>query len=126
MGSGRFCSFRVPWGFVECEKSARPPPRRYGNGEACRNLRPDACGLAVRDPARSLAFYQAVLGVVAVYQDASMVQAQTPGSRDVLVFERAPKRAGRAGGVAHLGFRLTRAADIAKAVAAVRAPADRS
>ena len=35
--------------------------------------------LAVRDPATSLAFYQAVLGVVAVYQDEGFVQAQTPG-----------------------------------------------
>ena len=77
--------------------------------------------LAVRDPATSLAFYQAVLGVVAVYQDEGFVQAQTPGSRDVLVFERKPARAGRQGGVAHLGFRLTRAADIGKAVAAVEA-----
>ncbi len=46
--------------------------------------------LAVRDPQRSLAFYQAVLGVVPVYQEKNFVQAQTPGSRDVLVFERAP------------------------------------
>jgi catechol 2,3-dioxygenase-like lactoylglutathione lyase family enzyme len=77
--------------------------------------------IAVRDPARSLAFYQAVFGVVSVYQDATTVQAQTPGSRDVLVFERAPERAGHAGGIAHLGFRLTSAEDIGGAVAAVEA-----
>jgi catechol 2,3-dioxygenase-like lactoylglutathione lyase family enzyme len=77
--------------------------------------------LAVRDPQRSLRFYQAVLGVVPVYERPDFVQAQTPGSRDVLVFERKPRRAGRAGGIAHFGFRLRRAADIARAVAAVRA-----
>jgi catechol 2,3-dioxygenase-like lactoylglutathione lyase family enzyme len=47
------------------------------------------------------------------------VQAQTPGSRDVLVFERKPGRAGRAGGVAHFGFRLQRASDIERARQAV-------
>ena len=77
--------------------------------------------LAVRDPQRSLRFYQAILGVVPVYQDDTFIQAQTPGSRDVLVFERKPRRAGRSGGVAHFGFRLRRPADIARACQAVEA-----
>jgi catechol 2,3-dioxygenase-like lactoylglutathione lyase family enzyme len=77
--------------------------------------------LAVRDPQRSLRFYQAVLGVVAVYQKPEFVQAQTPGSRDVLVFERKPRQAGRPGGIAHFGFRLQRPSDIRKALAAIRA-----
>ncbi len=77
--------------------------------------------LAVRNPQRSLAFYQAVLGVVPVYEQRDFVQAQTPGSRDVLVFERKPRRAGKAGGVAHFGFRLRRPADIVQALAAIRA-----
>ena len=76
--------------------------------------------LAVRDPQRSLRFYQAVLGVIPVYQDRDFIQAQTPGSRDVLVFERHRARAGKSGGVAHFGFRLRRAADITKALAAIR------
>ncbi|MEO6222454.1 MAG: VOC family protein [Vicinamibacterales bacterium] len=75
--------------------------------------------LAVRDPGRSLRFYQAVIGVVPVYQDARLVQAQTPGSRDVLVFERKPRRAGQRGGVAHFGFRLRRPSDIARACEAI-------
>jgi len=77
--------------------------------------------LAVRDPQRSLRFYQAVLGVVAVYQKPEFVQAQTPGSRDVLVFERKPQQAGLQGGIAHFGFRLQRPSDIAKALSAIRA-----
>lgn len=77
--------------------------------------------LAVRDPQRSLGFYHAVLGVVAVYQDGNFLQAQTPGSRDVLVFERRPRLAGKAGGVVHFGFRLRRPADIVRAKAAIRA-----
>jgi catechol 2,3-dioxygenase-like lactoylglutathione lyase family enzyme len=75
--------------------------------------------LAVRDAERSLAFYQQVIGVVPVYRDPGFIQAQTPGSRDVLVFEEGAPRAGRAGGVAHFGFRLVDPADIDVAVEAV-------
>jgi catechol 2,3-dioxygenase-like lactoylglutathione lyase family enzyme len=81
--------------------------------------------LAVRDPVRSLRFYQRVLGVVAVYESDDFIQAQTPGSRDVLVFERSSRRAGKPGGVAHFGFRLTRRADIGRARLAVRAAGGR-
>jgi catechol 2,3-dioxygenase-like lactoylglutathione lyase family enzyme len=77
--------------------------------------------LAVRDPQRSLRFYQAVVGAQPVYQEDDFVQAQTPGSRDVLVFERRRSGIGRTGGLAHFGFRLQRAADIAIAVRAIRA-----
>jgi catechol 2,3-dioxygenase-like lactoylglutathione lyase family enzyme len=77
--------------------------------------------LAVRDPQRSLDFYRAVLGVVPVYEQPDFVQAQTPGTRDVLVFERKPRQAGRQGGIVHFGFRLQSAKDIARAIAAVRA-----
>jgi catechol 2,3-dioxygenase-like lactoylglutathione lyase family enzyme len=81
--------------------------------------------LSVRDPRRALRFYQAVLGVVPVYDSPDFIQAQTPGSRDVLVFERKPRAAGKRGGVAHFGFRLTKAADIGRALAAVRAAGGR-
>ncbi len=77
--------------------------------------------LAVRDPQRSLRFYQAVLGVIPVYTQGDFVQAQTPGSRDVLVFERKPGKAGKRGGVVHFGFRLRRPSDIGQALAAIRA-----
>jgi catechol 2,3-dioxygenase-like lactoylglutathione lyase family enzyme len=60
-----------------------------------------------------------VLGVVPVYEQNDFVQAQTPGSWDVLVFERKPDAAGKIGGIAHFGFRLQRAADIERAKAAV-------
>ncbi|HET9948090.1 MAG TPA: VOC family protein [Longimicrobiales bacterium] len=77
--------------------------------------------LAVRDPRRSLRFYRAVLGVVPVYESADWVQAQTPGSRDVLVFERDAERAGAVGGLAHFGFRLERPDDLPRALEAIRA-----
>ena len=78
--------------------------------------------MSVRDPRRSLEFYRAVLGVVAVYESEDFIQAQTPGSRDVLVFERGARgRAGSGGGIAHFGFRLKRAADIDRARRAIAA-----
>ena len=49
------------------------------------------------------------------------VQAQTPGSRDVLVFEKAARRAGRSGGHRSISaFASRRARDIERAIAAVR------
>ena len=77
--------------------------------------------LAVRDPQRSYAFYRRVLGVSAVYEKPEFVQVQTPGSWDVLVFQRTRRRARGSGGVLHFGFRLERPADIAQARRAVRA-----
>ena len=70
---------------------------------------------AIRN-ARS-ASIEAVLGVIPVYEQADFVQAQTPGTRDVLVFERKPRAAGKIGGIAHFGFRLQRAGDIDQALA---------
>jgi len=77
--------------------------------------------VAVADLDRTQAFYQAILGAVTVYRDAGFLQMQTPGSRDVLVFERNAALAGKAGGVLHFGFRLMRPADINAARAAVDA-----
>ena len=74
--------------------------------------------LKVRDAERSFRFYQQVIGVVAVYRHDGFVQAQTPGCRDVLVFEEDPEHAGSGGGIAHFGFRLVNPADIDAAVAA--------
>jgi len=93
-------------------RSSRSPVKTHGLTHVA---------LAVRDPQRSLAFYQAVLGVIPVYEQIDFVQAQTPGSRDVLVFERKPRQAGKAGGVVHFGFRLRRPTDIVRALAAIRA-----
>jgi catechol 2,3-dioxygenase-like lactoylglutathione lyase family enzyme len=75
--------------------------------------------LAVADPERSLRFYEAVLGVVPIYRSADFIQAQTPGSRDVLVFQRDEEKAGKTGGVAHFGFRLTDPSEIDAAAEAV-------
>ena len=81
--------------------------------------------VAVRDLDRTAAFYASILGAKVVYRDAGFLQMQTPGSRDVLVFEKNARKAGKAGGVLHFGFRLTKARDIAAARAAVTAAGGR-
>lgn len=76
--------------------------------------------LAVVDVERAFAFYEAVFGMVAVYRGDDFIQAQTPGSRDVIVFEKKAGGGGASGGIAHFGFRLRKAADINAAIEAVK------
>ena len=75
--------------------------------------------VAVHDIDRASRFYQSVFGAIEVYRQDGFVQLQTPGTRDVLVFETNPKLAGKAGGVAHFGFRLQDPNDIDAAARAV-------
>ena len=74
--------------------------------------------LAVRDVERSFRFYEQVFGAVAVYRQDGFLQAQTPGSWDVLVFEEKGEP-GHSGGIAHFGFRLVHPEDIDAAAEAV-------
>jgi catechol 2,3-dioxygenase-like lactoylglutathione lyase family enzyme len=75
--------------------------------------------LGVRDVERAFAFYEHVFGMVAVYRGADFLQAQTPGTRDVLVFETAKTKVGTSGGIAHFGFRLVDPKGIQAAVRAI-------
>jgi catechol 2,3-dioxygenase-like lactoylglutathione lyase family enzyme len=75
--------------------------------------------LAVADPERSMRFYERVLGMVPVYRTPDFIQAQTPGSRDVLVFEKKPETAGPSGGILHFGFRLQNEEDITTAIQSI-------
>ena len=76
--------------------------------------------LAVRDVDRASTFYRQVFGAVEVYRQDGFVQLQTPGSRDVLVFEQKAKNAGTSGGIAHFGFRLQDPQDVDAAAKAIR------
>ena len=76
--------------------------------------------LAVRDVDRASRFYRQVFGAVEVYRQNGFVQLQTPGARDVLVFEKNAKAAGKTGGITHFGFRLQNPNDIDAAARAVK------
>jgi glyoxylase I family protein len=75
--------------------------------------------LTVSDLERSFQFYHDVFGMLAIYREPSFIQAQTPGSRDVLVLETGTEHVGESGGIKHFGFRLADARDIDKTVAAI-------
>ena len=75
--------------------------------------------LTVKDAERAFRFYERVFGMVAVYREPGLIQAQTPGTWDVLVLEERSTRLWGSGGIVHLGFRLVDPADINAAAAAV-------
>jgi catechol 2,3-dioxygenase-like lactoylglutathione lyase family enzyme len=75
--------------------------------------------LTVKDVERAFRFYERVFGMVAVYREPGLIQAQTPGTWDVLVLEERSTRLWGSGGIVHLGFRLVDPADIGAAAAAV-------
>jgi catechol 2,3-dioxygenase-like lactoylglutathione lyase family enzyme len=72
--------------------------------------------LSVRDPERSLKFYQDVFGLKEYFRDETSIHAQTPGAHDVITFVREETPVGQQGGIIHFGFRLTKAADITPAI----------
>jgi len=75
--------------------------------------------LAVKDARRAFEFYRKIFGVIKVYDQNGWIQAQTPGSHDIIVFDETAARTGKIGGVAHFGFRLADARDIDAAARAV-------
>jgi catechol 2,3-dioxygenase-like lactoylglutathione lyase family enzyme len=69
--------------------------------------------LKVKDIERTLKFYQHIFNVAVTYRKQNFAQVSTPGSNDIIVFEKSKSSAiGSTGGIAHFGFRLKEAADI--------------
>jgi catechol 2,3-dioxygenase-like lactoylglutathione lyase family enzyme len=90
------------------------------NGSPVKTFGLTHIALSVRDPERAFQFYQSVIGCVEVYRGDDFIQAQTPGSRDVLVFQLDQSRTpGAEGGIAHFGFRLVSPDEFQAAVRAV-------
>ena len=76
--------------------------------------------LSVSDLTRAFQFYHDVFGMLAVYRERTFIQAQTPGSQDIIVFETSEgDQIGKSGGIKHFGFRLADPRDIEKAARAV-------
>ena len=68
--------------------------------------------IAVKDLSRTLSFYQKVFDVEVMYQQDDFLQVTTPGSNDIIVFEKKNAAYGTTGGITHFGFRLREAKDI--------------
>jgi len=68
--------------------------------------------IAVKDLNRTLSFYQKVFDVEVMYQQDDFLQVTTPGSNDIIVFEKKNAAYGTTGGITHFGFRLRKAKDI--------------
>jgi catechol 2,3-dioxygenase-like lactoylglutathione lyase family enzyme len=77
--------------------------------------------LAVKDAERSFAFYERIVGAVPVYRKPTFIQAQTPGTFDVLVFQQGVPNVGAQGGIGHFGFRLVDPYDIDSAIEEIEA-----
>ena len=93
-----------------------------GTGVEDRVARPGGVSylrIPARDIAESAEFYRAVFGVEEYWREEGQIQAKTPGSHDVLVFNEGTTDAGQSGGIAHFGFRLVDPSDINAAVEAV-------
>ena len=67
--------------------------------------------LGVSDVDRAFGFYEAVFGMVATYRSDVFLQAETPGMRDILVFEKQPVT-GASADIAHFGFRVQAPEDL--------------
>ena len=68
--------------------------------------------LPVKDVKRSSVFYQKVFGVKEMYCQPGFIQVQTPGSKDILVFETQKKKPVKIKRDFHFGFRLLKPSGI--------------
>jgi catechol 2,3-dioxygenase-like lactoylglutathione lyase family enzyme len=68
--------------------------------------------VGVKDLQRTKVFYQTIFDMEVMYDEQDFIQLTTPGSHDILVFEKSKGADGRSGGIVHFGFRLRNAKDI--------------
>jgi catechol 2,3-dioxygenase-like lactoylglutathione lyase family enzyme len=69
--------------------------------------------LAVEDLQRTAEFYQRVFDMEIMYREKDFLQLTTPGTNDIIVFEKRKSTSiGKSGGISHFGFRMRNANDI--------------
>jgi len=68
--------------------------------------------IAVADLGITSLFYQKVFDMEVIYKEENFLQLTTPGSNDIIVFEKKKAPYGKTGGIIHFGFRLKNADDI--------------
>jgi len=76
--------------------------------------------LPVKDVRRSSFFYQKVFGVKEMYSYPGFIQVQTPGSKDILVFETQKKASSKTKRGFHFGFRSPKPFRIATVIDTVK------
>jgi catechol 2,3-dioxygenase-like lactoylglutathione lyase family enzyme len=76
--------------------------------------------LPVKDVRRSFVFYQKVFGVKEMYRYPDFIRVQTPGSRDIIVFEK-QKKVSKTKPNFHFGFRLVKPSAVESIVKTVKA-----
>src|SRR5690349_5066962 len=75
--------------------------------------------LPVKDPKRSVVFYKKIFGVKEMYREDDFIQVQTPGTRDIIVFEKTKSRTLPGRGF-HFGFRLQKATAMRKTIEKIK------
>jgi lactoylglutathione lyase len=75
--------------------------------------------IRVRDLDRTRKFYQHVFGMEVMYDESDFIQLTTPGTHDILVFEKGAPNS-NTGGIVHFGFRLRKASDIENVLAKLK------
>lgn len=68
--------------------------------------------LPVKDVKRSSIFYQKIFGAKEMYCDENFIQVQTPGSKDIIVFEKEKRPSSKIKRGFHFGFRLPKPSQI--------------
>ena len=68
--------------------------------------------LQVKDVKHSSSFYQKIFGVKEMYCYPDFIQVQTPGSKDIIVFEKQKKKTVSSKKGFHFGFRLSKPSDL--------------
>ena len=77
--------------------------------------------LKVTDLKRSCSFYQQVFGAGIMYETNQFIQIQTPGSKDIIVLEKADEVIHSSTGILHFGFRLVAPTNIETMIKDVKA-----
>jgi catechol-2,3-dioxygenase len=62
--------------------------------------------VAVKELHRTKLFYQTIFDMEVMYEEEDFIQLTTPGTHDILVFEKKKSATGNSGGIVHFGFRL--------------------
>jgi len=76
--------------------------------------------LPVKDVKKSFRFYEKLFGVREMYRYPGFIQVQTPGRKDIIVFEKQKKTSSKVKKGFHFGFRLSKPSGIENVIKAIQ------